>query len=122
MRFRILTLLFLLTATSLLAVQAYEPYKAGKVDQSKVDKALQTARSAKKFLMVEFGANWCEDCIVLSRTLETGATKDYFEKHFVVLKVDVDKFDKNLEIAKALGVEMNAIDRKSTRLNSSHRT
>jgi protein disulfide-isomerase len=89
--------------------QSYQPYSEGKVSKEKVDKALAKARSQRKFLMVEFGANWCEDCVVLAQTLEKGDTKKYFKSHFEVLRVDVGRFDRNLEIAKTLGVEMTAI-------------
>ncbi|HET9131659.1 MAG TPA: thioredoxin family protein, partial [Terriglobia bacterium] len=88
--------------------QGYQPYSEGKVSKEKFGKALAKARSNRKFLMVEFGANWCEDCIVLAQTLEKGETKSYFKAHFEVLRVDVGRFDHNLEIAKTLGVEMNA--------------
>ena len=84
-------------------------YTGGDVTQADVDKALQTAKSEGKFLMVEFGADWCVDCVVLARTLEEGGTKEYFQQHFVVLKVDVGKFDRNHAIAKALDVELKGI-------------
>jgi len=96
-------------SASLLEGQSYQPYSEGKVSKEKVDKALAKARSQQKFLMVEFGANWCEDCVVLAQTLEKGDTRKYFKTHFEVLRVDVGRFDRNLEIAKTLGVEMNAI-------------
>lgn len=84
-----------------------KPYKEIKVTPAMVDASLKQARTEQKFLMVEFGANWCEDCIVLTDNLEKGETRDYFQKHFVVLKVDVGQFDKNLDIAKSLGVTLD---------------
>jgi len=84
-----------------------KPYKEIKVTSVMLDAARKQATSQQKFLMVEFGANWCEDCIVLADNLEKGETRDYFQKHFVVLKVDVGQFDKNLDIAKSLGVTLD---------------
>lgn len=111
-----LTMMLFVTAVAsmtrselMLQGQSYQPYSEGRVSKEKVDKALAKARSQQKFLMVEFGANWCEDCIVLAQTLEKGETRKYFKTHFEVLRVDVGRFDHNLEIAKSLGVEMNAI-------------
>jgi protein disulfide-isomerase len=69
--------------------------------------ALKIAREENKFLMVEFGANWCEDCVALAHNLEQGETRNYFEKHFVVLKVDVGQFNRNLDVAKSLGVDLD---------------
>ena len=92
-----------------IAAQNFAPYKEVKVTQADVDKAIRQARAEKKFLMVEFGANWCEDCLVLVKTLDEGNAKTYFRQHFVVLPVDVGFFDRNQEIAKALDVQLNAI-------------
>jgi len=103
----LLALLFLRSGET--AARASQPYRQGKVTQSTIDNALKKARTQKKILMIEFGANWCEDCLVLARTLEEGDTKKYFKDHFFELRVDVGRFDRNLEIMKALGVEMNAI-------------
>jgi thioredoxin 1 len=90
---------------SLLAAQ--KPYSEIKITPSMMSEALNKAKAEKKFLMVEFGANWCEDCIVLARNLEEGETRDYFQKHFVILKVDVGQFDRNLDVAKSLGADLN---------------
>jgi len=82
-------------------------YNETLVTKAMVDQALKTAKAEHKFLMVEFGANWCEDCVVLAHNLEQGQTRVYFDKHFVVLKVDVGQFDRNLDLAKSLGVDLN---------------
>src|SRR5437016_5699246 len=102
-------LLIMVIRVSGVAVQSSGPYTDGKVSQSTVNNALKKAQSQKKILMVEFGANWCVDCVVLARTLDESPTKKYFQQHFVVLRVDVGKFDHNLDLMKALGVELNAI-------------
>ena len=88
------------------AAKPKPPYQEIKVTQTMVDSALKQANAQQKLLMVEFGANWCEYCVVLARDLEQGDTLSYFQKHFVVLKVDVGKFDKNLDIAKSLDVDL----------------
>jgi thioredoxin len=82
-------------------------YDENKVTPAMVDEALKTARSQNKFLMVEFGADWCSDCVALARSLEQGQTAEYLRNHFVVLKVNVGQFDRNLDIAKSLGVDLN---------------
>ena len=46
---------------------------------------------------------------MLAENLDKGETKDYFRQHFVVLRVDVGEFNRNLEIPEAVGVKLNAI-------------
>jgi thiol:disulfide interchange protein len=84
--------------------QIYQPTQ---ITPGMLAHAIKTAREQNKFLMVEFGANWCEDCVALARNLEQGETRDYFEKHFVILKVDVGRFDRNLDLAKSIGVDLD---------------
>ncbi len=72
-----------------------------------IGEALKHARAEHKFLMVEFGANWCSDCKELSRHLEDAAMRDYLRSEFVVLKVDVGRFDRNADTAKSLGIDIN---------------
>lgn len=78
------------------------PFHDIKVTPTMLDQALSGARTQHKLLMVEFGANWCADCLALSRHLEQEGTRDYLEKHFVLFKVDVGEFNRNLEMAKSL--------------------
>src|SRR5881394_1144593 len=92
---------------SIIASAQSKPYKEIKVTPAMLVTSQKQAQTEHKILMVEFGANWCEDCIVLADNLEKGETRDYFQKHFVVLKVDVGRFDKNLDIAKSLGVTLD---------------
>jgi thioredoxin 1 len=97
----------LITASCLSCSGGSNPiYAPGEVTQEQVDSARKQAQTTNKYLMVEFGADWCVDCVVLARTLDSGETGEYFQKTFSVLKVDVGKFDKNLKIAQALGVDI----------------
>ena len=56
--------------------------------------------------MVIFGGNWCPDCIVLHRSLETGETRTYAQAHFEFVAVDIGRFDHNVDIADELGVTL----------------
>jgi thioredoxin len=83
------------------------PFHNIKVTPAMLDQALRGARAQQKVLMVEFGANWCSDCVALSRHFEQEETRDYLQKHFLLLKVDVGEFNRNLDMAKSLGVDIN---------------
>src|SRR5512147_521168 len=110
-RARISICIFLIAVMSMAATAQLLPgfYVAGKPRLSAIDKAFKQAQAQNKILMVEFGADWCADCVVLTRTLNEGATKKYFEQHFVIVSVDVGQFDRNIDIMKSLNVKTGAI-------------
>ena len=82
---------------------AARPYDE-KADAAKdLSVALKSARLNHKRVLVDFGANWCPDCIVLSKIFEEDSVKPFLESNFVVVKVDVGRFNKNLDIVKKYG-------------------
>jgi len=66
---------------------------------------LAQAQAQKKSVLVVFGANWCGDCVALDRKLHASLQAPV-DKRFVVLKVDVGRFNKNLDLASQLGVNL----------------
>ena len=60
------------------------------------------ARASGKDVLVVFGANWCQDCRELDKALH-GRTASLIDARFVVVKIDVGNFDKNLDVAKRYG-------------------
>ena len=56
------------------------------------------------------GGNWCGDCIVLANLMQLPEMKPFLAAHFEIVKVDVGRFDKNLQIPARFGV----IDRLKT--------
>ncbi|MDO8701325.1 MAG: thioredoxin family protein [Undibacterium sp.] len=70
--------------------------------QTELNKALSQAEVSKKKVLVIFGANWCKDCLELDKSMK-GVNQSLIEKKFIVVKVDVAQFDKNLGIANAYG-------------------
>ena len=67
-----------------------------------MNNALQQANTQHKKVLVIFGANWCPDCRELDKSLH-GKSAELVDSKFVVVKIDVGHFDKNLEISKAFG-------------------
>jgi len=72
-----------------------------------IDQARVKARRNHKVLMVEFQADWCSDCRALSRSFQQPSIRDYLARHVEALDVDVGQFDRNLDIARSLGVDVN---------------
>ncbi|MCG3145765.1 MAG: hypothetical protein HONDAALG_03441 [Gammaproteobacteria bacterium] len=69
---------------------------------SDLQAALETARSSGKHVIAIFGANWCPECRALSKALQGDAGR-MLEKEFVIVKIDIGHFAKNLDIAKSYG-------------------
>ena len=71
-----------------------------------VSEAQAQARQAGKFLMITFGANWCRDCRTLYHHLKTEDVAAYTGDVFHFAHVDVGKFNRNRDVAEALGVDL----------------
>ncbi len=57
-------------------------------------------------VVVVFGANWCGDCKALDIAMRTGKSAPLFARDFKVVKVDVGKFDRNVDVAEAYAVPL----------------
>ena len=60
-----------------------------------------------KFLMVTFGANWCQDCWTLHRHLKNKDLTEYTDDLFYFVNVDVGEVNLNIDIAEELGVSLS---------------
>jgi thiol:disulfide interchange protein len=86
---------------------ATRPATENQITQYRLDFALKKARAQRRFLMVEFGADWCEDCRVLARNLDDESTRDYFQSHFNLLGIDIGHSDRNFKAAEILGLDLS---------------
>ena len=92
---------------SLILLVLFGVYRSKARPENEIDAALRMARQRRHFLMVEFGADWCGDCRALAANLATPELQEYFKQHFDLLKVDVGQFDRNVDLAKSVGVDIN---------------
>jgi thioredoxin 1 len=60
-------------------------------------------RPARNVVLV-FGANWCADCRVLNAQMRESDLAALLAKNFVVVKINVGRMDKNLDVAAQYGV------------------
>ncbi len=65
--------------------------------------ALQTAKAEHKRVLIDFGADWCPDCVVLAGIFEDPKVQSYLDEHFVVVRVNVGQWDANLDVSKQYG-------------------
>lgn len=92
---------------ALLAVTACsakpKPYDETADARAALNNALQQAKAQGKRVLVVFGANWCDDCQALAKLMATGQVAEHVAQRYVVTKVDVGNFDKNLDLARQMG-------------------
>ncbi len=57
-----------------------------------------------KLLMIDLGGNWCADCRILAGAMDLPSLHAFVEAHYVVVFVDVGRFDRNLQIPAHYGI------------------
>ena len=96
---RRLLLLLVLAVAAPNAAPAVEPIYDEKADTaSDVRSAIAEAGRQHKNVVLVFGANWCPDCHALDRQMHQPELAEIIANNFVVVKIDVGRFDKNLDI------------------------
>jgi thioredoxin 1 len=90
--------------------------------------ALKTAAQTHKRVLLDFGGNWCGDCIVLDMYLHNEQNRPLLEANYVLVRVNVGRLDTNLDIAEkyqvpvAKGVPEVAVLSETGKLLYSSRT
>jgi protein disulfide-isomerase len=95
--------LLLWAATSAAVVAAPLPYDERADARASIRTALGVVGTGPRRVLLVFGANWCEDCRSLDEALRSGRNAELMAREFEVVKVDVGRFDRNLDVAKAYG-------------------
>lgn len=103
---RFLTASLLLAAS--FAAHAGPPaiYGEGADAKAAIRATLVEAEKARLPVLVVFGANWCGDCRMLDATFKHGPSAPLIAQHFKVVKVDVGRFDRNVDIAESYRVPL----------------
>jgi thioredoxin 1 len=95
-------LLFALLTSS--AVAADKPYDENADAKVQIKVALAQAATNHMPIILVFGANWCPDCLVLNSAMEKGTSASLLARDFKIVKIDVGRMNKNLEVAHSYGV------------------
>lgn len=97
----------LLLATSLTALAGPPAiYDEAADAKAAIRATLAEAEKARLPVLVVFGANWCGDCRMLDATFKNGPSAPLIAKSFKVVKVDVGRFDRNVDIAEGYRVPL----------------
>ena len=89
-----------------LAVAATDPYPPPANAPADLKAARERAARSGKLLMVIFGGNWCADCRVLHQRLDESPVREYVQKHYEIVGINIGEMDANLQIAADLGVTL----------------
>src|SRR5580658_6098155 len=93
-----------ITSYAQLATPLPYPYD----ETANADRALATAKARAlarhRLLLIDLGGNWCGDCRVLAATMALPEVRAFVDAHYVVVTVDVGRFDKNLQIPARYGI------------------
>ncbi len=75
--------------------------------KSDIAHSIALAKQSRKNVLIDFGGNWCIWCHRLDSLFHTNKKiAGLLEKKFIVVHVDIGKFDKNLDIAETYHAEL----------------
>ena len=69
-----------------------------------VANAFARAKTAHKRVLIDLGGNWCADCRILAGVMELPEMRRFLGTHYVVVSVDVGRFNRNLQIPARFGI------------------
>jgi thiol-disulfide isomerase/thioredoxin len=95
--------------TSALPTPLPLPYDEAADAKADVAAAIARAKASGKYVLLDFGGDWCPDCRILAGVLELDEVKGAVARTFEVAMIDVGRKDKNLDIAESFGVKITAV-------------
>ncbi|MDI3258332.1 MAG: thioredoxin family protein [Sinobacteraceae bacterium] len=104
--FAALWILVLEAGTAVYAADAHiypDPTQAG----ADVKHALTQAAAEHKRVILDFGGNWCPDCVALDHYFHDPAIEPLLAANYVLVYVNVGRVDQNLDLAKHYGVPLD---------------
>jgi thiol-disulfide isomerase/thioredoxin len=69
--------------------------------------ALKTAAQTHKRVLLDFGGNWCGDCMVLDLYFHAPGNRPLLDANFVLVDVNIGHMDANQDIAEKYGVPLD---------------
>lgn len=90
------------------AVPAH-PYGENADAKAAIAQALTDARAQHKFVLVDFGGNWCPDCRITAGVLAMKEVHPWVDRNFIVVLVDVGRMNKNTDITQSFNLKLHAV-------------
>ena len=93
-------LILFLFALGCAGQQTTAPIYDEKADARKdIAAAIANAGESRRNVVLIFGANWCGDCRALHAQMHKPELASIIEKNFVVVGIDLGRWNKNLDVA-----------------------
>jgi len=80
------------------------PYDENANADAAVDAAFAMAKATHRRVMLDLGGNWCADCRILAGIMELPNMRRFLAAHYVLVNVDVGRFNKNLQVPARFGI------------------
>lgn len=74
--------------------------------KAEIRQALTEAARQHKHVLLDFGGNWCGDCHILDLYLHDPGNAAILAANYVLVDVNVGRYDRNLDVAKQYGVPL----------------
>lgn len=100
------TALVVLSAAVFASAQYRIIYSAPADAHADIAQAIRVATREHKRIILDFGGNWCGDCQVLDIYMHQSPNSKILAQHFVVVHVNVGRFDKNLNLAEKYNIPL----------------
>ncbi len=81
-------------------------YDASANARADIHEALATAQREHKRVILDFGGNWCGDCLILNYYFHQPPNAALLARNFVLVEIDIGQYDHNLDIAKQYGIPL----------------
>jgi len=94
-----------ITSFSQLKTPLPYPYDTQADADAQVAAAKARALAEHKLLAIDLGGDWCPDCRILAGTIELPEVKAFMDAHYVLVTVDIGRFDKNGQIPAHYGIK-----------------
>jgi thiol:disulfide interchange protein len=86
-----------------LPVVIMQPYNEAANADADVAAAFARAQKSHKRVLIDLGANWCGDCIILANFVKLPEMRRFMVAHYEEVSVDVGRFNRNLQIPARFG-------------------
>jgi thiol:disulfide interchange protein len=74
-------------------------YDAGRDATADIQAALGLAKASHKEVLLDFGADWCPDCVALDKMFHAAQVESLLNSSYVVVPIDVGDWNLNLAVA-----------------------
>lgn len=81
-------------------------YPAPSQARADIASALHSAAATHKRVILDFGGNWCPDCLVLDRYFHDARNQPIVKANYVIVHVNIGHMDANVDLANRYGIPL----------------